>query len=137
VDVPQELTRRSRSSYIRIPLWGRPPEPDEIEARLVVDLAQRRDLVIALGAESLDDPDAFAETHEFAFMVFLDPPFEALYARLLQLPAHRDRVNARGRFGLEEDLRQRRTLFEQSDLQITENLPPSRLASLILHCFYT
>jgi shikimate kinase len=137
VDVPQELVRRARTAQARVPFWSKPLEPDEIEPRLVMELAQRRDLVIALGAGSLDDPDAFAETHEFAYMVFLDPPFDELYARLLHMPQHRDSVNALGRFGLLEQFERRRAAYEKSDLQITENLPPSRLSSLILHCFYT
>lgn len=137
VDVPQELAKRARHSYIRMPPWARQPDPDEIEPQLVLDLAKRRDLVIALGAESLDNPDALAETHEFAFMVFLDPPLDAIMQRLRQMPDHRERLQQSGQSALERQLERRRGIYEQSDLQITEDLPPNLLARLILHCFYT
>jgi shikimate kinase len=137
VDVPQELARRRRSSHVRVPFWSRPPEPDELEAQLVAELMKRRDLVVALSAESLDEPDVLEETLEFSYLVFLDPPLDVLYARLLQMPVHRDRVNALGRSGIEQQVYGLRGAFERCDLQLTVDLPPARLATLIMHCFYT
>lgn len=137
VDLPQELERRQRSAYLRIPLWGRAPEPEELETRLVLDLAQRRDLVIALGPDSLDAPDALEESLEFGFLVFLDPPADVLYRRLLSMPIQRELVNSLGQAGIEVEIAKRRSQYERADFQLTEPLPPSRLASLILHCFYT
>jgi shikimate kinase len=137
VDVPQELSKHARSSFLRLPQWRRQPEPEEIERRLVVDLAKRRDLVIALGADSLDDEDVRAEIAEFSFLVFLDPPFAALQRRLELMPDHYELMQRLGSSGLEEMLKQLRDQYEECDLQITEDLPPKQLARLIVHCFYT
>jgi shikimate kinase len=137
IDVSQELARKSRPALIPVPLWGRQPPAEPSEPHLVLELMNRRDLVVGLSAESLDDPDVLEEVAEFSFMVFIDPPFEALYRRLQTMPAHRDKVAALGRFGLLEQLETRRSRYQRCDLHLTVDAPPARLAALILHCFYT
>jgi shikimate kinase len=137
IDVPQELVRKLRPALVRVPLWGRPPDPETAESRLVTELTNRRDLVIALSAESLDDDDALHEVAEFSYLVFIDVPFDVLYARLQSMPAHRDKLASLGRFGLLEQYERRRSRYMHCDLQLTGDAPPGRLAALILHCFYT
>jgi shikimate kinase len=137
VDLPQELQRKARSAYIRMPPWARQPDLEEIEPRLMTDLARRRDLVIALGVGSLENPDALADTQEFSYLVFLDPPIEVLLDRMRLMPEHRERLQIEGPAKVERHLAQLRKVYEESDLQITQQLAPGQLAKLILHCFYT
>src|SRR5882762_886257 len=68
IDVPQELVRKARPALIRVPLWGRQPDPETAEPRLVMELMNRRDLVIGLSAESLDDPDVLQEAVDFSYL---------------------------------------------------------------------
>lgn len=137
IDVPQELVRKARPAFVRMPLFGRPPDPETVEPRLVTDLMNRRDMVIGLSAESLDDPHVLDEVAEFSYLVYIDPPFDALLARLQHMPAHRDRLERIGPDGLRVEFERRRARYERCDLHLTGDAPPHRLASLILHCFYT
>jgi len=138
IDVPQELVRKAKPALISLPLWGRtPPDPETVEPRLVTDLMNRRDLVVGLSAESLDDSDALREVADFSYLVFIDPPFDILYARMQTMPAHRERLDQLGRFGLIEQLEARRAAYMRCDLHLTGPEPPARLAALILQCFYT
>jgi shikimate kinase len=138
VDVPQELARRSKPSLINVGFWGRNvATAEDAEPRLVAQLMDRRDLVVSLSAESLDDRFALSETTDFSYLVFLDPPFEQVYERLKTMPAHRERAERLGRFGMLEEFERRRPLYEHCDLQLTCADVPSQLAGLILHCFCT
>jgi shikimate kinase len=138
IDVPQELSRRNKPSLINVGFWGRSNvSPEDAEPRLVTQLMDKRDLVVALSAESLDDRFALSETSDFSYLVFLDPPFEQLFERLQHMPAHRERAATLGHYGMLEEYERRRALYERCDLHLTCADSPSQLAGLILHCFCT
>jgi shikimate kinase len=137
IDIPQELARRSRPLFMPVTRWGRQPTPEETEARLVLSLLDRQNLVIALGGESLDDPAVLVEAVQFSYLVYLDLPFETLFRRLEQMPAHRDEAVRLGREGLREQFELRRGHYERCDLQLTADGTPAQVAALILHCFCT
>lgn len=82
VDVPTELAVRRNSLTQKLRVFRSEPNPGELEARLITDLSYHRESIIALAADTLENPDCRADLEIFSFIVFLDPPFDVLWSRL-------------------------------------------------------
>lgn len=139
VDWDTELARRLPKPWQGF--WPRLGESrvdrEQVEARLIGDLGYRREAVIALGAEAAANQDYLAELRDFALLVHLDAPFEALMLRAesggcLGSAAEADVAALRERF---EALA---PAYSQAELRILNaDLCVERCAALIIHCFYT
>lgn len=138
IDFCAELERRKRSLAQQLRLFRSEPNPGELASRLVVDLSYKRETVIALAADTLEDPDNRAELEVFSFLVFIDPPFDLLWTRLKDNPAAAATYVALGRDTVHSLWHERRKQYEQCELQLTSPwLTPAQAARLIVHCFYS
>jgi len=135
VDLPTEVERRQRSL---LSPFTRRPSDNEAERRIVSDIASRREVIIATGADTLLREWNADELRVFSFLVFLDPPFEMLCRRA---QSKRFSHPALGPFSLDEAFQpwqERRQAYEHCDLQLTDGAStPELTARLVLHCFYT
>jgi shikimate kinase len=138
VDFATELERRKRALVPQLRIFRSDPNPAELNARLVNDLSYKRETVIALAADTLETPDYRSELEVFSFIVFLDPPFDALWARLKDKPAAAATFVALGRDTVHALWHERRAQYERCELQLTNAwLTPAQAARLIVHCFYS
>lgn len=139
IDWDAEIARRLPGSWRS--LWPRGTERhfdrEAIEARLISDLGYRRETIIALGAEAAGVEEYLRELRDFALLVHLDAPFEAL----MQRAASGNCLGAADGAELAA-LRSRYQVlaphFAQAELCIMNSeLSVERCAALIIHCFYT
>jgi shikimate kinase len=138
VDVPAELACRRNSLAQKLRVFRSEPNPGELEARLITDLSYRRESIIALAPDTLENPDYRADLEIFSFIVFLDPPFDVLWSRLHDKPQAACALVALGRDAVHALWHERRRAYEMCSLQLTLPwLTPAQAAQLILHCFYT
>lgn len=138
VDFSVELERRKRALVPQLRLFRSEPNPGELSARLVNDLSYKRETVIALAGDTLENPDYREDLEVFSFIVFIDPPFEQLWARLKDSPAAAATYVALGRDAVHSLWHERRVQYERCELQLTSPwLTPAQAARLIVHCFYS
>lgn len=136
IDIPVEVQRRQRLTVFQLPGLSRPAPPD-LERRLIADLSYRRETVAALGCDGEWDAQTLEDLKVYAYVVFLDMPFDLLWRRIKaeSEPGH---AAAQSAEALRSSWQGRRRELEQCDLQLVDGAAtPRRLVQVILHCFYT
>jgi shikimate kinase len=138
VDIPAELERRKRSIPQQLRALRGDNDPQEVEQRLIVDLSYKRETVIAVAADTLDNPDYRAELEVFSFIVFLDPPFDVLWSRLQAQPETAAALAGMGRDVVQALWQARRADYKRCELQLTHPwLSAVQSARLAVHCFFS
>jgi hypothetical protein len=136
--VAAEVARRRRHNLHQLTGLGRPVSDDQLEEWVIRDLSFRRGTVAVLDVNSLNVAEQFSELKVFSYLVFLDPPFPALWERIERDPALSDLVLELGRPGLYERWLAHREQYAFCNLQLLA--PPHDvlfLSKLIAHCFFT
>jgi shikimate kinase len=137
-DLPAEFERRQRALTQQLRIFRTEPNPAELALRLITDVSYKRETVIALAGDTFEHPEFRAELEVFSFIVFLDPPFDVLWARLHDKPTAASTFTSLGRDAVHALWRERRQQYERCELQLTHPwLTPSQAARLIVHCFYS
>jgi len=138
IDIPVEVQRRQRLTVFQLPGLSRPASTTDVERRIIGDLACRRETIVALGSNGEWDAQTLEDLKVYAYVVFLDMPFELLWRRIEAEGLPGQPAEARGADSLRRQWQARRPEFEQCDLQLVDaGANPRRLVQLILHCFYT
>jgi shikimate kinase len=138
IDIPAEMDRRKRSIPQQLRAFRGEYDPHDVEQRLIVDLSYKRETIIAVGADTLDNPDYRAELEVFSFIVFIDPPFDVLWSRLQAKPESAPALAGMGRDVVHALWQSKRAGYERCELQLTHPwLTPMQLARLVVHCFFS
>lgn len=136
--VPAEVARRRRLNLHQLTGLGRAVSDEQLEEWVIRDLSLRRGMVAVLGVDSLRVAEHFAELSVFSYLVFLDPPFAALWERIVSDPGLNDLVLELGRDGMHERWLKHREQYTFCNLQLfVPPDDPTRLSQLIAHCFFT
>jgi shikimate kinase len=135
IDVASELRRRR--SRMRVLLPSSAMDEEEAERALIADLSYRQETIIEVGVDVAARGDCFAELRDFSFIVFIDPPVEALLARMRSDRKFHQLLQADGIEEAYSQLAAVRPRLERCDFQLTGEYTPQRSAALIIHSFYT
>jgi shikimate kinase len=136
--VPAEIARRRRHNLHELTGLGRPVSDEQLEEWVIRDLSFRRGTVAVLDVNSLNVAEQFSELKVFSYLVFLDPPFPALWERIERDPNLSDLVLELGRAGLYERWLRHREQYDFCNLQLF--VPPDDvvfMSKLVTHCFFT
>jgi shikimate kinase len=107
-----------------------------IEAGTIQELAERDDLVLALGGGALESAStrAFLASSTNTCIVFLDAPLDILLARCLAQPSAAERPVLADRVGLSGRLNSRLPHYRQAHLTIaTAGLTPEAVVTQVLN----
>jgi shikimate kinase len=135
LDLSAELRRRR--SRLRVLLPAGAADERDAERSLLADLAYRQETVIEISVEAVEHGDYYDELNDLSFIVFVDPPFEALFAGTRNDRRLRDVLDAYGEEGLHARWQALRPRFERCDFQLTGTYTAQRAAALIIHSFFT
>lgn len=117
---------------------GKPVSDAQLEEWVVRDLSLRRGMVATLAANSRRVAEHFAELRVFSYLVFLDPPFPALWERIVRDSSLNDLVLEQGREGLYERWLSHREQYAFVNLQLfAPPDDPVYISKLVAHCFFT
>jgi len=137
VDVDEELAKRHQLPLGEI--FARHGEElfRHWERDLACELAQQKDLVVALGGGTLEDEVSHKELAVFGFIAYLQAPFPILWERICSQDSQRPLVKQLGEQGLRQLLESRCENYEQrSHLTVyTEHLQPQTVVRVIRHAF--
>jgi len=136
--VPAEIARRRRHNLHQLTGLGRPVSDEQLAEWVIRDLSFRRGTVAVLDVNSMNVAAQFSELKIFSYLVFLDPPFPALWERIERDPDLSDLVLELGRDGLYERWLRHREQYDFCNLQLF--VPPDDvvfLSKLVAHCFFT
>lgn len=137
-DIPTEVDRRMRLNMLARAGIGRPPPRERVVQWVVRDLSYRRSTVAVLDGDALAHPDSYEELQIFSYLVYLDPPFEALWTSVQRDPAWNDMLLELGRDGLQDLWRLQRRNTSFCNLQVFLPVEDISFAcKIIAHCFYT
>lgn len=138
VSVPAEIERRRLLNLSRLTGLGQPPSDQKLAEWVIRDVSYRQSSIAVLGNNSMSVARQFDELKIFSFLVFLDPPFSALWERIERDAGLGDMVLELGRHGIYDLWLKHRAQYEFSNLQVF--VPPedtSFIAKLVAHCFFT
>lgn len=141
MDMEVEVRRRMKAGLRRLLMPHTVHNSQEIERKLVSELSYKRGWIAALGSESIDNQLSITELSDFSLTVFLDPPFDVLWQRILDHNGDLSAAAAAGstdKQAMLETWRDMRVQYERCDLQLTSpHASVKQTAKFIMHCFYT
>lgn len=134
IDLNAELRRRAGRLRVLQPV---PAGNHDAERSVLADLAYRQETIIDVGVETVAHGEYYEELHDFSFIVFIDPPFDALRNTLRSDYRQRGLLESQGEEALYAQWQALRPRFERCDFQLVGAHLPPRAAGLIIHSFFT
>lgn len=137
VDLDEELAKRQQLSVREMFARGDEELFRHWERELACELAQEKNLALALGGGTLEDEVSWRELNVFGFIVYLHAPFEVLWKRINADATYRPLAEQLGRQGLEKLLDARSGNYEERShfTVYTEGLSPQTIVKVIRHVF--
>ena len=136
VDIDQQIVQQQRMDVATIFARYGEARFRELEKDLALDLAMRKNLVIATGGGTLLDDRVFAELRVFGFIVYLAWPLEVLLARILETGRYRPLAARYGREGLRALFADREARYREADLEVhAYGFTPDFIAKVIRHAY--